>query len=235
MVKFMLNGAEVEADENSTLLEAIKFYGIKIPTLCYHEGLSPYGSCRLCVVEVSWEKDGRSRLVTSCTYPVREGIWVRTHSTRVMKARKMLIELLIARCSTSKILQDLAAEYGVSKIRFKLKHDDCILCGLCVRMCEEQMQGHAIGFVGRGKNRRISTPFDMKSEECRLCGGCIYICPACQLRCQGPEPPTDICGACMTLSPTCLDVYDDAKCYMVDVGCGTCVRPESIKKEKKKE
>ena len=217
------------------LLEALNFYGIKIPTLCHHDGLTPYGACRLCVCELAWSKDGRSKLVTACTYPVKEGMWIRTHSRRVMKTRKMLIELLVARCPSSKTLQDLASEYGVTKVRFKLKHDDCILCGLCVRMCEEQMTGRAIGFVGRGKYRRVSTPFDMKSEECRLCGGCIYICPVCQLRCQGPDADTALCNSCLTLQPTCLEVYEDANCYMADAGCGTCIRPESSKKVKKKE
>ena len=115
---------------------------------------------------------------------------IRTHSQRVIKTRKMLVELLVAKCPTSKVLQDLAAELGVSRVRFKPKNEDCILCGLCVRMCKEQMDAQAIGFTSRGVKKKITTPFDAKSEKCRTCGACIWICPACQLRCQGPDPPT---------------------------------------------
>jgi bidirectional [NiFe] hydrogenase diaphorase subunit len=168
--------------------------------------------------------------VSSCTYPALEGLKVRTHSKRVMKARKIVIELMIARCPNSKTLQDLAAKYNVQKIRFRVKHEDCLLCGLCVRMCKEQMMAGVIDFVGRGKDRRITTAFDEKSDLCRTCGGCIYICPICELRCQGPDPPGTICGSCLEMSPTCLDSYDDAQCFMVESGCGTCVR-DPVKKK----
>ncbi len=213
MVNLTLNGLEITVEKGTTLLEAAKFYGIEIPTLCYDEALSPYGACRLCLVEVS-KPGGRSKLVSSCTYPAMEGLVVRTHSERVMKARRLLIELYLATCPSSKTIQDLASKYHVTKVRFTQKHEDCILCGLCVRMCEEQMQAKAIGFVNRGAERRISTPFDAKSDECRLCGGCIYICPACRLRCQGPNEESPVCNACLNLSPPCLDQYDDAMCYM---------------------
>ncbi len=222
-MEITLNGVKVQVEEGWTILDAAKFYGANIPTLCYFEGLEPYGSCRLCTVEIG--EGEKSKLVVSCIHPVKEGLHVRTHSPRVVKARKMLIELLIARCPTSKILQDLAAELGVTKVRFKPKNENCILCGLCVRMCKEQMDGNAIGFVNRGIDMRITTPFDKKSEKCRLCGGCIYICPACQLRCQGPDAETAVCNACLTMEPTCIDVYDELQCWMYDAGrCGTCVR-----------
>ncbi|MCK4363466.1 MAG: hypothetical protein KAW85_01575, partial [Candidatus Aminicenantes bacterium] len=119
---------------------------------------------------------------------------------------------------------------------FKIRNEECILCGLCVRMCAEQMGGRAIGFQNRGYKRKISTPFDIHSEECRLCGGCLYICPACQLKCQGPEADTAICNACLTMDPTCLDYYDELQCWMYDVGrCGTCIRekPEKLKSKEK--
>ena len=222
MMKFILNGAEVNAEENWSLLDAIKFYGINVPTICHNDGLTPYGVCRLCVVEIG--EGSRSKLVASCMHPVKEGLKVRTHSKRVIKTRRMLIELLVARCPTSKTLQDMAAQLGVKQVRFSPKNDDCILCGLCIRMCEEQMDSKAIGFVGRGRDRRITTPFDIKSDLCRTCGGCIYICPVCQLRCHGPEPSGVLCGGCANLTPTCLDYNDDVKCYMSDTACGTCIR-----------
>jgi len=232
MVNLRLNGVDVQVEEGQTLLEAARFYGIPIPTLCYHEGLSPYGACRLCVVEIGSDPQ-KSRLVTSCTYPAEEGLEVRTHSTRVIKARKMLVELLVAACPSSKTIQDLASQLGVTKVRFKPRNDDCILCGLCTRMCEEQMAAKAIGFVNRGVERKITTPFDIKSDVCRTCGACIYICPACQLRCQGPEPPTTLCSGCLNLSYPCLDLYEDAQCYMDP--CAACLLKEAEEKKQKRE
>jgi bidirectional [NiFe] hydrogenase diaphorase subunit len=226
MITFTMNGMEVRAEEGWTLLETAKFYGLNIPTLCYHEGLSAYGGCRLCLVEIG--EPGKSKLVTSCTYPAEEGIIVRTDTRRVIAARRMMIELMLSVAPGSKVLQDLASKFGVTRVRFDVRNEECILCGLCVRMCNEQMDGRAIGFQQRGYKRKISTPFDLRSDECRLCGGCIYICPACQLRCQGPNAETAICNACLTMEPTCLDHYDDLQCWMYDAGrCGTCVREKT--------
>jgi len=138
MIKFKLNGLEVEVEQGSTVLEACKFFGIEIPTLCYYEGLTPYGGCRLCLVEIG--EGENAKLVSSCTYPVEQGLVVRTNTKRVINARKMMIELLLSICPESKTIQDLASKFNVRKVRFKVRHDDCILCGLCVRMCKEQMQ-----------------------------------------------------------------------------------------------
>jgi len=222
MKTLTINGINVQAEEYWTLLDTAKFYGIDIPTLCYDDGLSPYGVCRLCVVEIGTGE--RAKLVTSCTHPVEEGLNVRTHSKRVMQTRKMLVELLLSKCPSSKTLQDLAAKMGVQEVRFPIKHEDCILCGLCVRVCEEQMMAKAIGFVSRGTDRKITTPFDIKSDECRTCGACMYICPVCELRCEGPEAPGAVCGGCLNLTPTCLEYYDDAQCFMSELACGTCIR-----------
>ena len=156
-MEMTLNGVKVQVEEGWTILEAAEFYGANIPTLCHYEGLTDYGACRLCVVEVG--KGDRSKLVVSCLHPVKEDLVVRTHSERVVKARKMLIELLVARCPTSKVLQDLASAMGVERVRFKAKNDDCILCGLCVRICEEQMDAAAIGFTSRGVKRKIMKGF----------------------------------------------------------------------------
>jgi bidirectional [NiFe] hydrogenase diaphorase subunit len=232
MIKMIMNGLEVSAEEGWTLLETAKFYGLEIPTLCYNEGLSPYGGCRLCLVEIG--EGPRAKLVSSCTYLAEEGLVIHTDTRRVIEARRMMIELMLAKAPNSKVLQDLASQFGVTQVRFKVQDEECVLCGLCVRMCAEQMDGRAIGFQSRGHNRKISTPFNLRSEVCRLCGGCMYICPACQLRCQGPQAEGAICNACLTLDPTCLDVYDELQCWMYDAGqCGTCVRPESGAETKK--
>jgi bidirectional [NiFe] hydrogenase diaphorase subunit len=214
MISLIINGVEVSVEEGTTLLEAAKFLGFPIPTLCYMEGLSPYGACRLCVVEIG--EGPKAKLVSSCTYPAEQGLSVRTASSRVVKARKMVLELLLATCPQSKIIQDLAAAHDVRQQRFKQEYEDCILCGLCTRMCEEQMMAKAIGFRGRGEKRNLGTPFDIRSEECRLCGGCMYVCPACQLRCTYNEPERAVCGGCANLSPPCIekDQFDDMMCYM---------------------
>ena len=214
MITLHINGLEVKVEKGTTLLEAARFFGFPIPTLCHMDGLHPYGACRLCVVEIG--EGIKARLVSSCTYPAEEGLKVRTASTRVIRTRKMIIELLLASCPQSKTIQDIAAANEVKQQRFKQEYEDCILCGLCVRMCEEQMMAKAIGFRGRGENRSIGTPFDVQAEACRFCGGCMYVCPACSLRCTYNDPEKVICGACANLSPPCVDKeqFDDMMCYM---------------------
>ncbi len=214
MITLTINGLNVSVEKGTTILEAARFLGFPIPTLCHHEGLSPYGACRLCVVEIG---DGPgARLVSSCTYPAEEGLKVRTASERVVRARRMVIELLLASCPQSKVIQDIASQHNVRQQRFRQEYEDCILCGLCVRMCEEQMMAKAIGFRGRGSSRSIGTPFDVRSDVCRLCGGCMQICPACQLRCTYAEPDKAVCGGCANLSPPCVEKeqFHDMMCYM---------------------
>lgn len=231
MPKISIDGIEIDVPKHWTVLDTARFLGLDIPTLCYHEGLSPWGGCRLCVVEIGEGKD--TKLVTSCTYPVEEGLIVRTATKRVVNARKLILELLIAQCPTSKVLQDLAAKMGLKRVRFKPKWEDCIYCGLCVRICEEQMMAKAIGFVDRGNRLKITTPFDKTSEVCKKCGACMYICPVCTLRCVGAKPEDVLCGRCEnSLQPTCLDVYDNYACWMGLKGeCGTCVTEKPEGKE----
>ncbi len=214
MVKVIINGLPVSVEEGTTLLEAARFMGFPVPTLCHMDGLSPYGACRLCVVEIG--EGPSTKLVSSCTYPAVEGLKVRTASKRVVRARKIVLELLLGSCPQSKTIQDLAAAHGVHQQRFKQEHEDCILCGLCVRMCEEQMMAKAIGFRSRGDKRSIGTPFDVQSEVCRLCGGCMFVCPACQLRCTYAEPEKAVCGGCENISPPCVEKekFRDLMCYM---------------------
>jgi len=224
MINVTINGLAVPVEEGMTVLEAAQFLGFPIPTLCHMDGLSPYGACRLCVVEIG--EGTRAKLVSSCTYPVEEGLQVRTASTRVVRARKMILELLLASCPQSKVIQDLASAHDVRQQRFRQEHEDCILCGLCVRMCEEQMMAKAIGFRYRGEKRSIGTPFDVHSDQCRLCGACMYVCPACQLRCTYTEPEKAVCGGCANLSPPCIekDPFDDMMCYMSP--CVACELPK---------
>ena len=178
-VTLEIDGREVKAEEGMTILEAAKSVGIDIPALCYHPALSPFGACRMCSVEI--ESRGRSRIVTSCNYPVEEGLVVNTKSPDVIEIRKMLSELLLARCPNVKVIQDLAQEYGVEKPRFKSEDEKCILCGLCTRICEERIGASAINFVGRGVDRKVETPFqgtlDINMDACIGCGACAFVCP----------------------------------------------------------
>jgi bidirectional [NiFe] hydrogenase diaphorase subunit len=223
MISITMNGLEVQAEEHWTILDTARFYGLEIPTLCFMEGLTPWGGCRLCLVEVGVEP--KSKLVSSCTYPVEKGLIVRTDTRKVIDARRMMIELMLSTAPMSKEIQDLASKFGVTQQRFPPRNEECVYCGLCVRMCDQQMDARAIGFQNRGIKRKISTPFDIKSEECRLCGACMYVCPACAARCGGPNADTDVCNACLQVEPTCLEVYDELNCWMYDAGrCGTCVQ-----------
>ncbi len=175
MIKLTINGNEHEFPEGKTLLECIESVGLKVPTLCYHKALRPYGACRLCLVEIS--QNGRSKIETSCTYPALNNLVIQTDSERVIKARKAMIELQLALCPDSKKIQNIAEEYGVKETRLRKKNEDCFLCGLCVRMCEERMGINAIGFSNRGSRREVGPPFDKHSDVCQVCGTCAFICP----------------------------------------------------------
>lgn len=212
MAKLKINGIELEVERGTMVLEAGRFLGIPIPTLCHDDGLTPYGACRLCLVEVT--SNGRSRLLSACTLPAEDGLVVHMHSERVERARRLLLELYVATCPQSKRIQDLASLYGVRQVRLEAKDDDCIQCGLCVRMCEEQMMAGAIGFAFRGHHRRVARAFDRTSSLCRQCGACLYICPVCELRCQGPQAETTLCSGCLNFAPVCFQSYDDAMCFL---------------------
>jgi Coenzyme F420-reducing hydrogenase, beta subunit len=179
-VTLEIDGRKIKVEKGLTILEAAKGIGINIPTLCYHPLVAPFGACRLCSVEV--EKQGKKNIVTSCVYPVEEGLVVNTKSPEVIKVRKMIIELLMARCPNVKIIQDLAQEYGIKETRFELEDETCVLCGLCTRICEERVGVSATNFIGRGVNRMIEGPLEDHlgtnlSDMCIGCGACAYVCP----------------------------------------------------------
>jgi heterodisulfide reductase subunit A2 len=174
MVTFKLNGKTIQGEEGEFILQVAERNGIDIPTLCHHKALEPAGMCRICTVELF---DGRrSRYVTACNYPIWEGMEVRTDSEGVHQGRKLIVELLLARCPEVPLLQKLAKKYGIEKPRFKTEDDDCILCGLCVRMCE-RMGNSAISLTGRGVDMKVDTPFHMQTDVCLACGACAFVCP----------------------------------------------------------
>ncbi len=176
MITFVMNDRELQVEEGKTILEVALDEGIKIPTLCYHKELEPYGACRLCLVEIiAGDKPG---LQASCVYKVSGGLVVKTDTERVIKARKIVLELLLAQAPDSEKIKSLAEEYGVTETRIKRENTgNCIQCGLCVRVCAEIVGMNAISFANRGIKRTVQTPFYKISDACIGCGACAYICP----------------------------------------------------------
>ena len=177
MVTLTIDGREIQAEEGKTILEVAGDNNIYIPALCSHEEVAAYGACRLCLVEIT--RRGRERLVASCLYPVEDGLAVKTGSPRVTAVRRLVMELLLARCPDSEVLKELATRLGVDKTRFPLEEGNrkCILCALCTRVCQETVGVSAISLVNRGVDRQMAIPFYDSSEACIACGSCAYVCP----------------------------------------------------------
>ena len=174
MITFKLNGQTVQGEKGQYILQVAEKFGVDIPTLCHHKALEPAGMCRLCTVEVF---DGRrTRYVTSCNYPIWEGMEVKTDTEILRDGRKLIVEMLLARCPESETVQTLAGEHGVDKPRFRTGDDTCILCGLCTRMCE-RIGANAITLTQRGLDMKVDTPFSINTEACIACGACAFVCP----------------------------------------------------------
>ncbi len=174
-VAITINGRELTAPVGATILDAARDANIYIPTLCHNEELTSYGSCRLCLVEITHRK--RTRLVASCIYEVTDGLQVQTENERIINVRKLVMELFLSRNPFHPVLKELAAELGIRETRFKTENKGCILCGMCVRTCREVVGVSAIGYKGRGRTREVATPFDGVPEDCIACGSCAYVCP----------------------------------------------------------
>lgn len=178
MVNLTIDNKKVQAEEGSTILKAARSNGIEIPTLCYHDELTTSGACRLCLVEI--KKGERTRIVASCIYQVEKDLIVNTRSERVMNVRGLVLQLLMARCPTSEVIRELADKLGVKpQERFQLDEDKgtCILCRQCVEVCEQVVGVSAIGFLNRGADKSVGTPFMEPSGACIGCGACAYVCP----------------------------------------------------------
>jgi len=178
MVSFVIDGKNVQAEGGAMLLNVARQNGIVIPTLCAHDTVARSGACRLCVVEVT--KGKRTRIVTSCLYPVDEGIVVSTKTERVMNVRSLVMQLLMARCPESQLLKDMAKEMGIEpqpSFRVETDKGKCILCRLCVKTCEDVVGVSAIGLSRRGKDKIVGPPFMEDSVTCVGCGACAYVCP----------------------------------------------------------
>ncbi|MBE3134621.1 MAG: (2Fe-2S)-binding protein, partial [Acidobacteria bacterium] len=200
MREFEADGRSIQAEPGETILEALRREGIHVPTLCHMEGLPPTGACRLCVVEV----EGVPGLVPACSYPAAEGMKVRTRTPRVLQARRTIVELLLSshpddclycarsgRCDLQKLATDLGIrqrpyrgvqprqELDVSSPSIIRDPSKCILCGRCVRMCEEIQGVSAIDFIGRGSRTYVGAAFGsgLNLSSCVNCGQCLLVCP----------------------------------------------------------
>jgi NADH dehydrogenase/NADH:ubiquinone oxidoreductase subunit G len=179
LINLQIDGRWVQATEGMTILDVARREGIPILTLCHHEAVEPAGSCRLCTVEIThrdWK--GWKGLVTSCLYPVEEGLQVTTDNEAIREVKKTVLDLLLARCPGSDVIQKLAAEHGVTATSYRKNEVEtvCILCGLCVRVCA--VKGcNAIGTAGRGIDRIIAEPFKRPPPDCIGCASCAHICP----------------------------------------------------------
>ena len=201
MISIILDGEKVKAEEGKTILKVAQEVGVEIPTLCYNDFVTPYAACRVCLVEVT--ENGRSDLVPSCSTAVREGMEIKTDSPLVLSTRKIALELLLARAPAAEVIQELAAKNGITTPRFAAKKEDerCILCGLCVRVCEDIVGLSAIGFANRGTERMITTPFGVPSDTCIACGACASVCPTDAIQVKDIHE-RDVLHRELTLGPT---------------------------------
>lgn len=172
----VIDGRLYEAERGETILELCRRNGIHIPTLCHSDALPGQGNCRLCIVEVIENK--KSRVVASCIFPLTREVEVLTSSEKIKRIRRTEISLLSLKAPDDRYLKELKEEYGAREPErlSASKGDNCILCGLCVRACEE-MGTCAISTVNRGVYKKVSTPFDEPSDACIGCGACAMACP----------------------------------------------------------
>jgi heterodisulfide reductase subunit A len=177
MITLTIDGQQVQAEEGQTILEVCRKNSIEIPTLCYHPVLEPYGACRMCTVEVI--RKGGSSLQAACTHPAWDGLEVKTNSPPVIEARRVIAGLLLSRTPNVPVIQELALKYGVKEPPYPVKNPDekCILCGQCVRVCNDMVKAHVINFANSGVDRVVGPPFMEKTRECIGCGACTIVCP----------------------------------------------------------
>jgi len=223
-----IDDVPVEVEKDATILDAARKAGIWIPTLCFHPAVSSAATCRLCMVEL--DRGEWKQLVTACNYPVRRDIVVSVSSDAAVRARRGVMQLLLARAPENEALKTLAGRMGVQHTPYPTVTEaqrDCILCGLCTRVCEEVLGRAAISFAGRGADRAVAAPFRLPAEDCIGCGACAVVCPVgtIQIRIHEDEGEIEIspfkarakllmcqeCGARMVSAPLAEDVLSRGK------------------------
>jgi bidirectional [NiFe] hydrogenase diaphorase subunit len=205
-VVLRIDGQSVRAPRGASLLEAARAAGIEIPTLCHHEGLEPYGGCRLCVVDLLPKEEEEPRMVAACLYPTEDGLCVDTASARVVAVRREILALLLARCPETPRIRELAREHGVLERDYRRNSEptDCILCGLCARLCEH-LGPAAISLLGRGIGRVVAPPFHEPPPDCIGCLACAAICPTGHIQASTSDAEVTIWGRTFVRlrCPTC--------------------------------
>lgn len=180
-ITIAIDGKRYQAQEAEPVLKVARREGIDIPALCYHEGLDSYGACRLCMVEVIG--GGRTGMTTSCTLAAQDGLEIKTNTPEITKIRKGLFELYLAEAPGSDYIRELACKYGVTQSRFSCmaeperSEEKCVLCGLCVRICNEAIGAEVINFIGRGPETKVNSPYLEPSAKCIGCTACADVCP----------------------------------------------------------
>ena len=225
-VTLTIDGAQIRVPKGTTVLDAALEYGICIPHLCHLPGITAEGVCRLCIVEVG--EGDRAKVTTSCTLEAKEGMVIQAHSDKIMRLRRNIAELLVAEAPNSRAMQDIAARCGVKDVRYPFHNKDCVLCGRCVRVCKEAWQAKALGFVGRGKERRVDFPFGVRPDFCKMCNSCIDLCPMTITACDGPMKKGEekLCAKCESQLSMSENIEDT--CVLCDLGRGfTCTRQAS--------
>ena len=181
-IQITINGNPCSSEAGESVLTLARREGVEIPAFCHDETLAPYGACRMCLVDVvSGPKKG---VTTACTLQAADGLEIITDTPEILRLRKVLLELYLAQAPKSETIKALAARYGIKKTRFAKKiypedplQGQCILCGLCVRVCRDIMGAGAISYIGRGQFTEINTPFYEENEACLGCGACAQVCP----------------------------------------------------------
>lgn len=223
LIQLTIDGISLQVAQGTSVLDAARQAGIRIPTLCYLADLTPEGACRLCVVKI----EGMRALAASCVQPVAEGMIVSTHTQEVLEARRTVLELLLANHPTDCLscsrnltceLQSLAAEFGLKgpRISGEKRHhpldadnafivrdnEKCILCGRCVRTCQELQVCNVLDYMGRGFETKLVPAFDTPTHEssCVFCGACVSACPVGALTekelCREGRPDSKVRTTC---------------------------------------
>jgi NADH dehydrogenase/NADH:ubiquinone oxidoreductase subunit G len=221
-VTLTVDGARIRTPQGTSVLDAALDQGICIPALCHMRGAEDIGVCRLCLVEVV--RSGRSRVTTSCTLEAEQGMEVLAHSPLILRLRKNVAELLVAEAPNSRAIQDVAVRCGVTRVRYPFHHEDCVLCGRCVRVCSEMWRANALGFVGRGADRHVALPFNERPDYCRRCNS---IAPCAGPMAEGKEYLCAKCASQLTMTARMPD-----SCVWCELGKGFgCTRQTRIKEE----
>ena len=191
-VTITVNGESIETTQGTSVLAAALEAGICIPNLCFLPETPPTGACRVCLVEI--EKNGRTKMTASCTLEAQEGMVIHSDSDNVLRARRNIVELLLAEVPESPVIQALAERLEVNEVRYPEHDSDCILCGRCVAACASIAGTGVKGFIGRGNKRHIGLPL-YDDKYCQKCDECNDRCPMDIAPISKRGKPGGVCGS----------------------------------------